>query len=311
MCMSEDILLGFVIGGTKCAAVVGFDEGRVAVNCVGLTPAGGAGEVLDALDVLARRAGEESRIDFGRIASIGVSFGGPWDSRNEVVRTPPNMPDFGEIRLRQVLSERYGVPVNVENDANATALAEHRWGAGRGCVDMAFFTMGTGIGAGLILGGKLYRGRNDNAGEFGHAILLRDGPLCACGKRGCLETLASGTAIGRMGTERYGEPVDGLTVCRRAREGDAVALAIVDEAAEWMGLGIANLLHALNLERVVLGTLAVSAGDLFLDTIRHAAQRYCWPEIWEGVEIVPAGLGDLSPSCAALAVAAEAGTQHG
>jgi len=169
---------------------------------------------------------------------------------------------------------------------------------------MAFLTMGTGIGAGLILDGRLYRGRRDLAGEIGHATLLPNGPLCPCGKRGCLEALASGTAIGKSGRERYGD--DSLTshdVFARARLGEAIAREIVDEAAFWMGIGLANLLHTLNLERIVLGTLAVHAADLLMAPILEAAQTHCWPRVWEGVAIVPAALGDSAQDKAALAVA--------
>jgi glucokinase len=298
------LLIGLDIGGTKSAAVVGDGSGRIFARMAGPTPRDSWREALEFFLTLIESACREHGVDPKSCAAAGVSFGGPWDSRREVTRTPPNLPGWGEIPLRRLLTERLGIDVAVENDANATALAEHRWGAGQGCRDMAFLTIGTGIGAGLILDGRLYRGRSDFAGEVGHTVLLPDGPLCGCGKRGCLEALASGTAIGRIGTERYREPVDAVEVCRRARLGDAVALGIVDEAAQWMGLGIANLLQTLNLERVVLGTLAVSAGDLFLEPIRRAAQRYCWPEVWDSVEIVAAGPGDRSQDMAALAVAA-------
>ncbi len=169
---------------------------------------------------------------------------------------------------------------------------------------MAFLTMGTGIGAGLILEGRLYRGRCDLAGEVGHAVVLPNGPLCPCGKRGCLEALASGTSIGRMGCERYEE--DSLTayeICARARQGDEIAQGIIADAALYMGIGLANLLHTLNLERIILGTLAVHAADLLLDPIRASAEAHCWPRIWEGVSIVPAALGDEAQDKASLAVA--------
>ena len=177
-------------------------------------------------------------------------------------------------------------------------------GAGQGCRDMAFLTMGTGVGAGLILDGALYRGRRDLAGEIGHATIYPGGVPCLCGKRGCLEAMASGTSIGRMGRERFGE--DGLTahdVCARARLGNPVAQSVIDDAALAMGIGLANLLQTLNLERIILGTLAVHAADLLMEPIRAAAQAYCWPITWEGVSIVPAALGDAAQDKAALAVA--------
>ena len=221
-----------------------------------------------------------------------------------MIYTPPNLPNWDAVPLKSLLQEEFGLLVLIENDANATALAEHRWGAGVGCRDMAFLTMGTGIGAGLILNGSLYRGRRDLAGEVGHTAVLPHGPKCPCGKRGCLDTLASGTAIGRMGRERLGDgALTAEAVCARARGGDAVARGILADAARWMGIGLANLLHTLNLERIVLGTLAVHAADLLLEPIRQETERHCWPRVWEGVSIVPAALGDAAQDTAALAVA--------
>ena len=238
------------------------------------------------------------------IAAVGVSCGGPLDSRTGTVYAPPNLLQWDAVPLKSLLEADLSLPVTLENDANATALAEHRWGAGQGCADMAFLTMGTGIGAGLILDGTLYRGRRDLAGEIGHATVWPDGPRCLCGKRGCLESLTSGTSIGRMGRERFGE--DNLTahdVCARARLGDPIALSVLADAALYMGIGLANLLQTLNLERIVLGTLAVHAADLLLEPIRAATQAYCWPRVWDGVSIVPAALGDAAQDKAALAVA--------
>ncbi len=297
------LLLGLDIGGTKSAAVVGDGQGAVFARVAGPTPA----DWRDALPFLVaalRQACAEFGCDVRDAAALGVSCGGPVDSSLGVIHSPPNLPGWDAVPLREFLQAELGLPVFVENDASATALAEHRWGAGRGCSEMAFLTMGTGIGAGLILNGALYRGRGDLAGEIGHATVWPDGPPCPCGKRGCLETLASGTAIGRMGRERYGEGgVTAHVVCDRARSGDPIARAIMADVARWMGLGLANLLHTLNLERVILGTLAVHAGDLLLDSIRRETQRHCWPRVWEGVQILPAALGDAAQDTAALAVA--------
>lgn len=252
---------------------------------------------------LARAVCRDYGCQMSEIAAVGVSCGGPLDFETGTIHAPPNLPGWEAVPLKALLEAEFGLPVCVENDANATALAEHRWGAGRGCRDMAFLTMGTGIGAGLILNNALYRGRSGLAGEIGHMTLVPNGPLCLCGRRGCLEALASGTAIGRMGRERFGEStVTAHDVCDRARLGDPVAREIIAEAAYFMGLGLAALLQTLNLERIVLGTLAVHAADLLMEPIRIAAQENCWPSIWAGVSIVPAALGDSAQDKAALAV---------
>lgn len=298
------LLLGIDIGGTKSAALVGDTEGNVLARVSALTPQTNFPDAYAVLLGLVRDVCREYDVGLDALAAVGVSCGGPLDSRTGIVHAPPNLPHWEDVPLRTMLEADLGLPVTLENDANATALAEHRWGAGRGCRDMAFLTMGTGIGAGLILDGALYRGRRDLAGEIGHATVYPNGPPCLCGKRGCLEAMASGTSIGRMGRERYGE--DGLTahdVCARARLGDPAALSVIADASLAMGIGLANLLQTLNLERIVLGTLAVHAADLFMEPIRAATELYCWPRVWDGVSIVPAALGDAAQDKAALAIA--------
>ena len=298
------MFLGLDIGGTKSAAIIGDADGNVLHRASGPTPLGDWPTAVAFLIELIHTALREYNIPITQYAALGVSVGGPLDSKTGTVYAPPNLPAWDAVPLCRILTDAFPLPVALENDANATALAEHKWGAGQGSRDMAFLTMGTGIGAGLILDNQLYRGRHDLAGEVGHATILPDGPPCPCGKRGCLETLASGTAIGRMGRERYKEP--GLTardVVTRARAGDAIALSVVADAAYYMGIGLANLLHTLNLEVIVLGTLAVEAGDLLLEPIRTSAREYCWPRVWDGVQIVPAALGAAAQDKAALAVA--------
>ena len=298
------LLLGIDIGGTKSAAVIGDTDGNVLARVSALTPSESWQEAYALLLALVHEVCQAYETPLTELAAVGVSCGGPLDSRTGIVHAPPNLPHWVDVPLRSLLEADLHLPVNLENDANATAVAEHRWGAGQGCSDLAFLTMGTGIGAGLILDGALYRGRRDLAGEIGHATIYPGGVLCLCGKRGCLEAIASGTSIGRMGRERFGE--DGITahdVCARARLGDPIAQSVIDDASLAMGIGLANLLQTLNLERIILGTLAVHAADLFMEPIRTATQAYCWPRVWDGVSIVPAALGDAAQDKAALAVA--------
>ena len=294
------LILGLDIGGTKSAAVLGDETGRVLARESGPTPQGAWPEAVAFMVELLHAV----RPPTGEIQAVGVSCGGPLDSKTGTVHTPPNLPHWNNVPLRDLLQAEFGLPVWVENDANATALAEHQWGAGQGTHNMAFLTMGTGIGAGLILNNELYRGRRDLAGEVGHTTIVPNGPPCLCGRHGCLETLSSGTAIGRIARERYGD--NALTahdVCDRARLQDPLAQSIIADAAFYMGIGLANLLQTLNLERIVLGTLAVQAGDLLLDPIRKSTQAHCWPRVWDGVTIVPAALGNAAQDMAALAVA--------
>lgn len=298
------LLLGLDIGGTKSAAVVGDRDGNVLARVSAATPRERWQDAVALLCDLIREVCRAHGSAVSDMDALGVSCGGPLDSATGTVYAPPNLPAWEAVPLRSILEAEFGLPTRLENDANATALAEHRWGAGQGCRDMAFLTMGTGIGAGLILDGNLYRGRHDLAGEVGHAVVLPNGPLCPCGKRGCLEALASGTSLARMGRERYGEEnLTAYDVCKRARLGEPAAQGVIADVALYMGIGLANLLHTLNLERIVLGTLAVHAADLLLEPIRQSAEAHCWPRVWEGVSLLPAALGDAAQDKAALAVA--------
>jgi predicted NBD/HSP70 family sugar kinase len=182
---------------------------------------------------------------------------------------------------------------------------------------MIFMTMGTGIGGGLILDGKLYRGTNDLAGEVGHQTILINGPICGCGKRGCLEALASGPAIARLAREgvQFGrgrhliETAGGKSaditaqhVIEAAREGDQFSRDILADAGTYMGIGIANLIQILNPERIVLGTIAVHAGDLVLEPIRKAVEEYAWSRSRSTCTIMPAELGDRAQDLAAISL---------
>jgi glucokinase len=219
--------------------------------------------------------------------------------------------------VRDILGQATGFPIRVENDANATALAEWKFGAGRGARNVVFMTMGTGIGAGLILDGRLYRGTNDLGGEIGHHTILMNGPLCKCGKRGCLEALASGPAIARIAQESMlygrhkrvlalagGKPkeITAHHVVEAAKEGDPFAIQILEEVGTYMGVGIANVIQMLNPECVIIGTIAVHAGELVLEPIRQAVQEYAWERAWKVCRIVPAELGDRAQDLAAIAL---------
>lgn len=319
--MQPQTVLGIDIGGTKCAVVLGRTDGTIVSRRSILTQADRTTplEVLDLLATLARELlGElETR---GVAAGVGVSCGGPLDTKTGTIHTPPNLPEWKSVPVRDFFERALNLPVRVENDANATALAEWRYGAGRGTRNFVFMTMGTGIGAGLIIDRRLYSGTNDLAGEVGHQTILMNGPLCGCGKRGCLEALASGPAIARLARESIsygrhkrvlelagGRPADitATHVVEAARDGDAFARQILDEAGTYMGVGIANLIQTLNPERVALGTIAVHAGDLILQPIRAAVAEYAWKRSADVCEIVPAALGDRAQDLAAIALWAD------
>ncbi len=313
-------LLGVDIGGTKCAVALGTPEGAIEHRLEMLTePQTGPDAIMERLTDLAVKLAASAA---SPIRAIGVSCGGPLDTRTGVIHSPPNLPGWEAVPVRTLFEKAFPkTAVAVENDANATALAEWMWGAGVGTRNMVYMTQGTGIGGGLILDGRLYRGTNDLAGEVGHQTILLDGPLCGCGKRGCLEALASGPAIARLARESLhyrrgrrlvemagGKPADitAKHVIDAAREGDAFSRAILEEAGTYLGIGLANIIHTLNPERIVLGTIAVHAGDLILDAVRRTVAERAWERSRSVCTIVPAGLGDRAQDLAAIATALSA-----
>ena len=315
--MPERVVLGVDIGGTKCAVALGTLDGEILARRSEPT----ASEtrtpeaVIASLIELARELLAERAIKTADVIGMGISCGGPLDTVTGVIHSPPNLPEWKAVPVKAMFEKALGMPARVENDANATALAEWIYGAGRGAKNVIFMTMGTGIGAGLILDGRLYRGTNDLAGEVGHQTVLMNGPLCGCGKRGCLEAVASGPAIARLARESMmygrhrrvlalagGRPgaITAAHVVEAAHEGDAFALQILGEAGTYMGLGIANLIQILNPERVIIGTIAVHAGELILRPIREAVAEFAWERSSKVCEIVPAELGDRAQDLAAI-----------
>jgi glucokinase len=305
-------IVGVDIGGTKVACVLADVEGNILARQWQPTRAGeGWQVVVQQLFEMTERVLEG--VSYRQVRGIGISCGGPLDSQRGVVYSPPNLPGWDAVPIKQLFEERFGLPTRLENDANATALAEHRFGAGRGTRNMVFMTWGTGVGGGLVLDGRLYRGTNDLAGEIGHTTVLLDGPLCGCGKRGCLEALVSGPSIARRARELAGESPESLIwqrtspneataqhVVEAAHAGDTFARFVLAEAGTYMGIGIANVAQILNPERVVLGTIAVKAGDLVLEPLRQALQVHAWSRVREVLQVVPAELGDRAQDLAAV-----------
>lgn len=308
-----DLLVGVDIGGTKLAVVLADFAGNIHRKKRAPTHAEqGPESVLSRLFELVRNTIGETEV--ADIAGFGISCGGPLDSESGIIYSPPNLPGWDAIPLKERFEKEFGFQAWVENDANAGALAEWRFGAGRNLRNVVYMTMGTGIGGGLVLDGRLYRGTNDLAGEFGHQILVPDGPLCGCGKRGCLEALCSGPAIARrarMALKQQGrEPITGdrgnLTaevVFELARGGDSVARQVVETTGYYLGWGIANLLHVINPELVAIGTLAVHGWDLLEAPLNGALRQHAWPRTLAATRVVPSSLGEAVGDLAAVAVA--------
>jgi glucokinase len=295
-------ILGLDIGATKTAVVAGTSAGEILDRKVMSSQATPAFEPMwAAMTSLA----DELIAERGSPVAIGASVVGPVDSARGVVIAPPNLPGWVAIPLKDRLDERFGVPAYVEHDAKAGALAEWLFGAARGCRNVVFLTYSTGLGAGLILDGHLYRGTADGAGEVGHWGMAKRGPR-AYHKVGSWEAFASGVGLPLLARHLYPDgdwPADmtAADLIERARAGDAPARRVIDVSAAWLGRGIANLIDLLDPEIVVLGSLAVRAGDLVLPTVRRVAAQ----ESLEGrrCRIVASELGERIGDVAALSAA--------
>lgn len=268
---------GIDVGGTKCLGVVVDDDGAIVRDSRHPTPSGG-----DALlDVLAQIVDELAPID-----TLGIGVPG-LVTRAGTLRAAPNIAGIDDLAIGSRLGQRLGMVVEVDNDATSAAAAEWQLGAGRGADDMVMVTLGTGIGGGLVLGGRLQRGANGFAGEIGHMVVDPDGEPCPCGRRGCWERYASGSGLGRLaqdaaGAGRLGQVLDavgtladirGEDVQAAADAGDAEALAVIDEFARWVALGLVNLTNILDPGLVVLGGGLAEAGELYLGPIRSWFER--------------------------------------
>ena len=261
--------------------------------------------------------------DGRRPAACGVSCGSPLSRERGLIQAPPNLPHWVDVPVGTMLGEAFDAPVNLENDADAAALAEWRWGL-KGEVDtLAYLTCGTGQGAGLIIGGRLHRGVCNLAGEIGHVRLLPLGPV-GCRKAGSVEGLTSGRALGELAKLRLGEPhpptalehlrsdeVTGKTVGEAALAGDAFAVAVVRELGGYLGRACAILIDVLNPQQISLGSLALRLGDLLIEPVCEAARAEAMGPSFNACTIDAAALGERIQDLAALAAAAEAdGVYH-
>lgn len=250
MVLASNLRLGIDVGGTKCLALVVDDDGHVLDRRRVSTPRGADAiedVLVDLIDTLSTAHGRT--VDAWTTVGVGVPG---LVSRDGTIVSSPNLPDVENFEVRRRLESRLGRVVSVDNDANGAALAEWRVGAGRGHDDVLVVTLGTGIGGGIISEGRLVRGSNGFAGEIGHLVVVADGRTCACGRRGCWEQYASGTALGRMAGD-LDATLDAVGLRRSAEAGDSRAAVVIDDFARWVALGVAGLVHTLDPEVVVIG----------------------------------------------------------
>jgi glucokinase len=276
-----DLTIGVDVGGTKIAAAVVDPAGNVVDSVRIPTPVESAGAVEDGIvDAMSALAGRHE------VIAAGVAVPGFVDEKRSTLRFAPNLP-IRDRPLRDLLMERLRLPIVIENDANAAAWGESKFGGGRGASDMVLVTVGTGIGGGIVLNNTLIRGSFGAAAEIGHMRVVPDGELCGCGRSGCWEQYASGSALGRYGRElAEAEPdvavelvrmaggdhkaIEGWMVGERARAGDPAGLRLMTKLGNWLGAGIADLADILDPAVVVVGGGVVELGDLLLVPARQA-----------------------------------------
>jgi predicted NBD/HSP70 family sugar kinase/biotin operon repressor len=237
-----------------------------------------------------------------RVLGVGMGLPGPIHSGG-TVGSAAILPGWTGVLVAEEMSERLGLPVWVENDANLGALAEHMWGAGDGADCLVYLKCSAGIGAGFVLDGHIYKGAGGTAGEIGHATVDETGDICRCGNRGCLETYAGATAIARLLTRSLGQPVDPDTAVRRAADGDPTARRAFVDAGRHIGVVLADVCNLLNPERIVVGGgMGNAIGDLLLDPMREAVRLRAIASAADDVEVVQSGLGERAELLGAVAL---------
>ena len=319
-------LVGIDIGGTKCAVILGKlnEDGIIAVTdkkgyatSEYSNPVRMLQQFVNGINDLLKK----HKLTIKDIASIGISCGGPLDSIKGIILSPPNLPGWDEVHIKDFFEKEFQVPVSIQNDANACALAEWKFGAGRGTRNMIFLTFGTGMGAGLILDGKLYSGTNDNAGEVGHIRLDRMGPV-GYGKSGSFEGFCSGGGIAQLARTmvleklQMGEKVSfckttselqnitAQSVAEAAKRGDLLAKKIFEDCGTYLGKGLSVIIDILNPECIVLGSIFVRSANLLTEAMQKAIDEESLPLARKVCRIVAAELEETIGDIASLSVAA-------
>ena len=322
MAANDDYVVGVDMGGTKILAAVISAEGEIVQQAKRATkPKKGPEEVIERITRCIREAIDSAELNPSQIRAIGIGSPGPLDPETGVIIFAPNL-GWSNVPLKAKLEANLSIPTFVDNDVNVGTLGEYAFGAGQGVKNLVGIFVGTGIGGGIILDGKLFHGVNKTAGEVGHMIVEAKGPRCGCGNFGCLEAVASRTAITRdlqkailkkgkksKLTELNGGNLDLIrskAIARAVKQGDKPTIKVVQRAAKYLGISVASIVHFLNPEMVVLGGGVVEAmGDSLLDPIRHAAAEYALPTTMDGVQIVAATLGDNAGVIGASVLARE------
>ncbi|HEX6499094.1 MAG TPA: ROK family protein [Micromonosporaceae bacterium] len=295
-------VLALDIGGTKLAVGVVTADG--AAHGVLVEPTrreDGWAVVTRRLFDLGRRAIEAAGL--GDVRAVGIACGGPLDAESGVVLCPPHLPDWMDVPIGPLAAETFGVPFALQNDATAGAIAEYRFGAGRGTNTMVYLTVSTGVGGGAVINGTLHTGAAGNGGEFGHVTVRRGGRLCGCGRQGCVEAYASGTSIAQRAREALAAgassslstvpAVTAADVAEAAAAGDPLAAEVWAETVDLLGSAVTDLVNVFEPDLVVLGGGVTRSGAMLIDPVRAIVAREAMAPAAAAVRVVRAELGDL------------------
>ncbi len=312
------LAVGLDVGGTNTKGLIADGTGKVITEVVAETRAAeGPEHVLNLMSDCIGKLLNNAGLTLSDIKGIGVGFPGEIEWSAGIVRVAPNLPGWKRVPLRERLRERFRTKVCLDNDANAAALGEYLYGVARSVQNIIFFTLGTGIGGGLILGGQLFRGASGMGAELGHMTIDPIGPRCGCGNFGCLEALAAAPSVVRRAQDGLScgvgsalheavrgrpEQLDVALIARVAREGDPFAREVLAEAGRYLGIGIANAINIFNPEMVVLGGGMMNAGDLVLVPARAEARRRSLEGPFEEAQIRTATLGERTGRVGAAAL---------
>ena len=304
-------IIGIDIGGTKISIVLATHTGKILAKDRFPTQKWRRAkksiqDICKSIDMLLR----SKKLTRRALLGIGIGVPGPVNPQNEMIERSPNLEGWAGLPIKKMLTRAFGCPVFVDNDANAAVLGEKYFGAGRGLSNFAYVTVSTGIGSGIVANGRLMQGASGSAGEFGHMTIVVGGEPCACGKRGCLETYASGRSIGKFAKralqkgrrskiplfcKRKGE-ITGEAVSKASAAGDRLAIQIREQAADYLGVGLGNLMNVLNPERIILGGGVLERPDHFWKPMLRAVKREAWQNPFAHCKIVKTRLkhvGDL------------------
>lgn len=290
-------VVGIDLGGTKTAfGLINPDNEIVAHERIPTDADKGPEYIVDRIDEVIKQM--ETQIPQGeKVSAVGICAPGPLDHITGTIINPTNLPKYYNTPLRQMMEDKLGIPVVLEHDAKAAALGEMHFGAGRGFDSLVYIVCGTGVGAAIIMNGEIIRGEKNYAGEMGHITIDRNGEICPCGSKGCVDTYTSGPWLAKRYMRSYkseGETpkITGGDVARMAADGDPLSRKIINEAGEAMGIAIATLAMILDVELYIIGGSVVRAGDIFLEPCRQTAPKYSFISVGPRIKVQAAELGE-------------------